>query len=108
MTENDSHVQVSSPRSSTNCNSMTLTGALSSYDIPSQTDSSETMPRWLSTCISEAAKHLDQAPFLQLLISSGTQAFERHRVTTAVVQVHSLFPSRSCYHIGWILLPLLH
>ena len=73
---------------------MTLTGALSSYDIPSQTDSSESMPRWLSTCISEAAKHLDQAPFLQLLISSGTQAFERHRVTTAVVQVHSLFPLR--------------
>ena len=69
--------------------SMTLEGALSSYDIPSQTSSSESMPRWLSTCISEAAKHLDQAPFLQLLISSGTQAFERHRVTTAVVQVSS-------------------
>ena len=68
---------------------MTLEGALSSYDIPSQTNSTESMPRWLSTCISEAAKHLDQAPFLQLLISSGTQAFERHRVTTAVVQVSS-------------------
>jgi hypothetical protein len=87
---------------------MTLTGALSSYDIPSQTDSSESMPRWLSTCISEAVKHLDQAPFLQLLISSGTQAFERHRVTTAVVQVHSLFPLGSCYHTMRLLLPVLH
>lgn len=70
---------------------MTLTGALSSYDIPPQTGRDESMPRWLSTCISEAAKHLDQAPFLQLLVSSGTQAFERHRVTTAVVQVRSAY-----------------
>jgi len=75
--------------------SMTLTGALASYDIPSQTNSNESMPRWLSTCISEAAKHLDQAPFLQLLISSG-KAFERHRVTTAVVQVRCALTALCC------------
>ena len=74
---------------------MTLEGALSSYDIPSQTSPDTSMPCWLSTCISEAAKHLDQAPFLQLLISSGTQAFERHRVTTAVVQVWRVL---ACLH----------
>ena len=44
------------------------------------------MPAWLSECISEAAKHLDQAPFLQLLLPGRAGSFQRHRVTTAVVQ----------------------
>lgn len=63
---------------------MAMTGALSSYDIPEQ-DIVQGTPVWLSNCIAEAAKHLDQAPFLQLLLRS--QNFEHHPVPSAVVQV---------------------
>ena len=45
------------------------------------------MPRWLSQGISEAVAHLDQAPFLQLLVPGSADSYLRHRVTTAVVQV---------------------
>lgn len=81
--------------------SLMVNGALASYDIPPQhrgsraharhAEPDSSMPAWLADCISEAAKYLDQAPFLQLLLPTharaGDCAFQRHRVTTAVVQV---------------------
>jgi hypothetical protein len=80
-----------------------VSGALASYDIPpqqqhaapqqEQEESEGSMPAWLSECITEAAKHLDQAPFLQLLLPGRAGSFQRHRVTTAVVQVCWRWPS---------------
>ena len=81
--------------------SLMVSGALASYDIPPQrtgrshaharhAEPDSSMPAWLADCISEAAKYLDQAPFLQLLLPTKARAgssFQRHRVTTAVVQV---------------------
>lgn len=66
--------------------SMTMTGALASYDIPEQ-PVVKSMPVWLSRCIAEAAKHLDQAPFLQLMMSLHSDSFLHHSVPSAVVQV---------------------
>lgn len=66
--------------------SLTMTGALASYDIPEQ-QVRPSMPDWLSKCIAEAAKHLDQAPFLQLMMSLQSDSFLHHSVPSAVVQV---------------------
>jgi hypothetical protein len=65
---------------------MVVTGALASYDVPEQ-EVQPGMPTWLSNCIAEAAKHLDQAPFLQLLLSDRAHTFQHHPIPTAVVQV---------------------
>ncbi|KAK9903998.1 hypothetical protein WJX75_002185 [Coccomyxa subellipsoidea] len=71
--------------------SMTMTGALASYDIPEQ-PIQKSMPVWLSRCIAEAAKHLDQAPFLQLMMSlHADSSFLHHSVPSAVVQVPQLW-----------------
>ncbi|BDA45723.1 hypothetical protein COCOBI_07-5100 [Coccomyxa sp. Obi] len=70
--------------------SMAMTGALASYDIPKQ-NIDRGMPAWLSRCIAEAAKHLDQAPFLQLLVSLKSNSFQHHSVTPAVVQAPQLW-----------------
>lgn len=78
---------VQAKRKDLSCHSsMAMTGALASYDIPEQ-NIDRGMPAWLSRCIAEAAKHLDQAPFLQLLLSLKSNNFQHHSVTPAVVQV---------------------
>lgn len=65
---------------------MPCVGALATYELPLAVRTS-TVPEWLVACISDAAKHLDQAPFLQLLVPGrGPARMERHRVTHAVVQ----------------------
>jgi len=66
--------------------SLTLTGALASYDIPEQ-QVNRGMPQWLNRCIAEAAKHLDEAPFLQLLVDLKKDRFQHHSVSHAVLQV---------------------
>ena len=82
---------VQAKRDALSCrSSMAMTGALASYDIPEQ-NIDRGMPAWLSRCIAEAAKHLDEAPFLQLLLSLKSNSFQHHSVTPAVVQVHFRF-----------------
>jgi len=66
------------------CRSVPCVGALATYDLPVRAPPAA--PEWLVACISDAAKHLDQAPFLQLQLPGGVGRMQRHRVTHAVVQ----------------------
>lgn len=68
--------------------------------IPSQplsTYSSRHRPQvldWLETCIRDAVKNLDEAPFLQLFIAGEqgrAERSERHNVTSTVVQTPQLW-----------------
>ena len=68
------------------CRSVPFVGALATYNLPLRTPTAPTVPEWLVSCIGDAAKHLDQAPFLQLLLPGRPKWLERHRVTHAVVQ----------------------
>ena len=68
------------------CRSVPVVGALATYELPVRTQAAPTVPEWLVSCIGDAVKHLDQAPFLQLLLPGRPKRLERHRVTHAVVQ----------------------
>ena len=75
------------------CRSVPFVGALATYNLPLRTPAAPTVPEWLVSCIGDAAKHLDQAPFLQLLLPGRPKRLERHRVTHAVVQAPQVSPS---------------
>lgn len=90
---------VQARRANISCqSSLTLTGALASYDIPEQ-EVNRGMPQWLSRCIAEAAKHLDEAPFLQLLVDLKNDRFQHHSVSHAVLQVRLHRPFLHHYSI---------
>lgn len=60
------------------------TAGLATYAFPPQT------PRvfhWFEDCIEQIVKHLDEAPFLQLVYPDRKSAFERHQVNASIVAV---------------------
>ncbi|KAK9842402.1 hypothetical protein WJX84_007421 [Apatococcus fuscideae] len=70
------------------------TAGLATYAFPPQT------PRvfhWFEDCIEQIVKHLDEAPFLQLVYPDRKSAFERHQVNASIVAVPQIWRSIADY-----------
>ncbi|KAK9819793.1 hypothetical protein WJX72_002450 [[Myrmecia] bisecta] len=74
-------------RAPTTCS--VATHELSTYKFPSRKPE---VHQWLESCIQDAVKHLDQAPFLQMVYPDRPfKQLERHSVVQAVVSVPQLW-----------------